>query len=130
MQVAPEVVILEIAGEGGGITILGRQNADRAGWEFARKMASDNWLLLEEGETPNSEYKEPPLEWKGSWDEAIGLIDRYPWAMLIPLEVHPEFKQDVLLEVTRRLTGGHPKYAWVPEDSKESAMERWQSKCG
>jgi hypothetical protein len=126
---AREDVILQIAGEGGGITILGRQKADGSGWEFARKMASDNWLLHEGGETPNPEYKQPPLEWAGSWNEAIEQIDRYPWAMLIPLEVHPEFKEDLLVEVTRRLTSDHPKYVWSPKQSKKRAMERWLSMC-
>jgi hypothetical protein len=124
-----EEVILEIAGEGGGITIVGRQNADGSGREFAKKTASDNWLLLEEGETPNPEYKEPPLEWVGSWHEVIALIDQYPWAMLFPLEIHPEFKEDVLAEATLRLSNDHPKYIWTPEDLKKEAMERWLSIC-
>ncbi len=130
MLVATNDVILQVAGEGGGITILGRRNADGSGWEFAEQRATDNWLLLVEGEMPNQEYKEPPLEWLRTWDDAIGSIDRYPWAMLIPLKVHPDFKEEVLVEVTRRLTGSHRKYARGPADSKKRAMARWQSICG
>lgn len=130
MQVATNDVILQVAGEGGGITILGSRNADGSGWEFAEKRASDNWLLLDAGETPNPEYKEPQLKWLRTWGEAIGSIDRYPWAMLIPLKVHPDFKEDVLVEVARRLTGGHPQYARRPADSKKRAMARWESICG
>lgn len=87
-----------------------------SGGKFAEKLASDNWLLLDDGETPNPDYKDPPLKRFRIWDDAIGLIDRYPWAMLVPLAGHPEFKKAVLVEVTRRLTGDHSKYAWSPED--------------
>jgi hypothetical protein len=48
---------------------------------------------------------------------------------LIPLEVHPEFQEDALVEVTRRLTTDHPNYVWNPEQSKRRAMKRWLSKC-
>ena len=39
-----------------------------------------------------------------SWEEALKLLDRYPWHRLYPLRVHPEFRQKIWVEVQRRLS--------------------------
>jgi hypothetical protein len=31
------------------------------------------------------------LEWVNTWDDGLRLMDRYPWARLHPLYVHPDF---------------------------------------
>jgi hypothetical protein len=30
-----------------------------------------------------------------TWEEAIGLIEKYPWVSLSPLDVHPDFREKV-----------------------------------
>lgn len=126
MKEGEEVTVLRIAGEGGGITLLGRRKADGSGWEFARKTVDHSMAMLgtDEGEEGQAdpEYKAPTPVWVGGWREAMGLLDRYPWAMLVPIEVHPDFKEDILVEATR----------WLIDDPSPSAkrrMQAWLERC-
>ena len=41
----------------------------------------------------------------GRWEEALRLMDRYPWARLHPVAVHPEFVERVRVAVEERLAG-------------------------
>ena len=64
---------------------------------------------------------EPPLdslEWVDGWEAALGLLDRYPWARLHPVEVHPEFRERMRVAVEERL-------ADVDSESAERATEKW-----
>ena len=37
-----------------------------------------------------------------SFQEALRLLDKYPWPNLHPIQVHPQFVEAVLLEVNKR----------------------------
>ena len=56
-----------------------------------------------------------------SWPEALGLLDRYPWQALYPLEVHPEFRAEVMAAVTDRFDRN--------PTMKEHRLEKWQRAC-
>jgi hypothetical protein len=56
--------------------------------------------------------------WVKTWSEGVALLDRNPWAQLVPLEVRVEFREAVLVEVTRRLLAG-------PPERSQRQMERW-----
>jgi hypothetical protein len=59
-------------------------------------------------------------DWVHGWDAALQLLDRYPWAMLHPLEVHPAFRDLVRAAVEMRLSKAAP--SWHAERVKEQWM--------
>lgn len=97
------VVILKVGAAGGSVTLVGRK-AGATTWQFARITVDQSEDLLGEadGKVPG-----PPaptaLEWVASWEEALQLMDRYPWARLHPLAVHPEFAERVRVAMEKRL---------------------------
>lgn len=103
--------IIEIGAAGGSLTLQGRRT-DGGGWQF-RTVTDEGDLYVMIGEEP----PEPiTLSWVSSWDEALALLDRYPWSKLHPIAVHSEFKEAVLAAVTAR-----------SEDGSEEA-ERWRDR--
>jgi hypothetical protein len=99
------VVLLQVGAAGGSVTLVGRK-AGATTWQFVRITVDQSEDLLGEadGKVPG-----PPaptaLEWVASWDEALRLMDRYPWARLHPVAVHPEFVERVRVAVGERLAG-------------------------
>ena len=97
------VVILQAGAEGGDVTLIGRTNEEGA-WTFARVTDDQTEALF--GET-GVELTAPPAlkpeDWVESWDEALRLMDRYRWARLHPLAVHPAFVERVRAAVEERL---------------------------
>ena len=82
----------------------------REQWQFARVTVDQTEALL--GETGDGVVRRPPvenLEWVASWEEGLQLLDRYPWARLHPVAVHPEFVERVRVAVEERLAG-EPQY--------------------
>ena len=57
-----------------------------------------------------------------TWEGALALLDRYPWHLLFPLKVHPDFKQQVIDLVRGRYEAGN-----VPEP--DSRLEKWSRVC-
>lgn len=114
-------VIVSIGAEGGSITLFGHQGRN-LDWHFARGIndQTPTFLTEEDGAGPAIRHTS---EWVNSWPEAIALLDRYPWAMLSALEVHPEFRERVWTEVKQRLE---------TQDGarSERARERWARVCG
>jgi hypothetical protein len=64
-----------------------------------------------------------PEDWVENWDEALRLMDRYRWARLHPLYVHPEFVERVRVAVEARLVD-------VDEASAERARGKWERLFG
>jgi hypothetical protein len=114
-----ETIILQVGGEGGAITLFGRRNASQE-WEF-RRASSDSSGMLDEEMDPNPPPAPAPV-WVKTWNEAVALLDRNPWAQLVPLSVHVDFREEVLVEVTRRLLA-------EPSTRNERQMERWLDAC-
>ena len=115
------VTVLQVGAEGGDVTLFGRRRSDGE-WQFARVTNDQSWLLLGEvGVAVNPTPAIDSLNWVGSWDEALQLMDRYPWARLHPVQVHPAFLERVRLAIDARLVR-------VPPDRfSEYAREKWDS---
>ena len=47
----------------------------------------------------------PAPKWVESWEEALRLLDQYPWVRLHPMAVHTEFVERVSAAVAERLAG-------------------------
>lgn len=116
-----EVVIVHVGGAGGEVKLLGRRGTNRQ-WEFCRVSTDSSWAMLDEEMDLNPTPTPEPI-WVATWDEAVALLDRNPWAQLVPLSVHEEFRDEVLFEVTRRLMT-------APSPRAESQMDRWLKVCG
>ena len=97
-------VILEIGAEGGSMTILGSRSPS-GDWKFCseRNEAAIADLLSEEDLAgfglENFYHRSGFVD---TFEQALELIDRYPWHRLWPLHVHPEFYDRVLAEVQER----------------------------
>jgi hypothetical protein len=117
-----ETVIVQVGGEGGDITLWGRAGQVDT-WEFRRASSDSSWSMLDDEEGCETTPRPAPEPvWVASWTEAIALLDRNPWAQLVPLSVHAYFRQDVLVEVTRRLLA-------EPSCRSGSQMDRWLKVC-
>jgi hypothetical protein len=114
-------VIVGIGAEGGSITLFGHRDAN-LDWHFARGVndQTPTFLTDEDGARPGIQHTS---DWVNSWPEAVALLDRYPWALLSGLEVHPEFRERVWTEVNRRLNS-------VSADYADSRRRRWANACG
>jgi len=113
-------VIVSILAEGGSITLFGRKKIDGL-WEFRRSVNDQTPTFLDD-EDGGSEIKHgtPAVD---SWEKAVVLLDKYPWAFLAGREVHPEFRDRVWNEVSKRLKGRR-------ETQAAHALERWAKVCG
>jgi hypothetical protein len=113
------VVILKAVAVGGSVTLVGRL-AVAGEWQFARITVDQLEDLLGEAGVRAPDPPEPrPLEWVNGWDEAVSLLDRYPWARLHPVAAHPEFVERVRVAVDERLAG-------VPQGSDtERVRGKW-----
>lgn len=86
--------VLEVGADGGSIRLVCRQG--RKGPEF-RVQTSESALFA-----GDPDLAPPVRPWVESWEEVLGQLDRYPWAALHPLEVHPAFRDAVALAVKHR----------------------------
>jgi hypothetical protein len=119
--VGQAVTVLQVGAEGGDVTLFGRRRSDGE-WQFARVTNDQSYALL--GEVDFAASPTPAidsLKWVESWDEALQLMDRYPWARLHPVQVHPAFLEHVRLAVDARLVRA------PPDRFTEYAREKWDS---
>lgn len=109
-------MIVEVGAEGGRVALLGRLDVNE-NWQFRLSSTDESWTIL--GDAVETGPRSPrESNWVLTWPEAVALLDRYPWAQLVPLVVHPAFRDEVLVEVTRRLLGrSSPR--------SKSQMDRW-----
>jgi hypothetical protein len=115
------IVVVELLGEGGGYTILGRQAADGI-WQFKVDGYDATPALIDE----------EPIVRRGDWvltlQDVLGQINR-GWYRLRARQVHPMFQTALLAEVTQRMleqTGKSGKLASYLQDTYRS----WQKVCG
>ena len=116
------VVVLEVGAEGGSLTLFGRSAA--GAWYFARVIDDQTEALF--GESGDGVVEAPSLEnleWVASWEEGLRLMDRYRWARLHPLTVHPAFVDRVRVAVEERL-------ADVDDAGAERARGKWERLLG
>jgi hypothetical protein len=113
------VVVLQAGAEGGDVTLIGQTTVAGA-WSFARVTDDQTEALFGDSGveiTPPPALK--PEDWVDGWDEGLRLMDRYQWARLHPLYVHPAFMERVRAAVEERL-------ADVDSESAERAREKWE----
>jgi len=94
-------IILKIAAEGGSLTLYGKRDT-RSGWHFSRRVREQTPMMVNEGDDAESEINHGS-GWVSTWQEAVSLLDRYPWAMLSAQHVHKEFRALVWAAVEERL---------------------------
>ena len=123
-----EEVILPVAGEGGGYTILGHQYQSR--WRFWRDAGSgDRWMLDDEevnvasatNEPAPAPAAEPDIGYCDTLEEVLKQINAC-WPLLHPIQVHPSFASDILRRVTLYL-------ADTNANSHSRVIPRWQEMC-
>ncbi|MCZ7650323.1 MAG: hypothetical protein M5U13_03800 [Thermoanaerobaculia bacterium] len=117
---SPLEVIVEIGGEGGSIALLGVRDT-AGGWHFR----------LDRDESTLAELLPDELDpaslcgrsgWVASWEEALVLLDRYPWHRLYPLGLHLEFRERILAAVAARAaaeereTAAYIAHSWERAD--------------
>jgi hypothetical protein len=116
-------VVLEVGAEGGSLTLIGREDPESGAWRFARVTNDQSEALF--GELRDQPIQAPDLSkiaWVDGWEAGLKLLDRYPWARLYPLYVHPGFVEQVRAAVKEQLEEGGPL------DSYKA--EKWESVLG
>lgn len=86
---------LEVGGEGGSIRLVCRHGISALQYAV---LSSETFLDVEP-----TDPTEPVVEWHHSWEAALATLDRYPWALLTPIQIHPLFHVPVLAAVAPRL---------------------------
>jgi hypothetical protein len=110
-QLDPEIVVLNIGMEGGGVTILGRE--DNGTWRF---WCQGSTIALDEND--DEEWR----DWTSDTKPTIAELLPSFWHACFPLTVHPAFRDEIralyyahleaLSEHERNLFGGHSRYNW------------------
>jgi hypothetical protein len=120
MIVASEpIVIVQIGAEGGSIKVL-RRTADDGDHQYSVQMRDQTMTFLS-GDEAGPEIRRDSA-WTKSWDSAIKTLGRWPWPMLYPMYVHPDYRDRVLSAVKQyRMPDG--------QAARASAVERWESAC-
>lgn len=115
MTTRGKVVVLRVGSEGGSIQVLARA-AGGGHWQFFVRTIDQTAALFAEDDEPGQESRSDS-ETFDSLASALAYLDRYPWARLYPLLVHPKFRTEILEAVRERLT--------EPEDS--TRISDWES---
>jgi hypothetical protein len=94
-------VILRIGAEGGGISLIGGQEATGY-WHFSVRSVDQTPTFLA-GEDADEEIVRAS-DWVSGWEAALELLDRRCsyWTRLYPLDVHAQFQDAVLAAVLAR----------------------------
>lgn len=110
-------VILEVGCEGGSLTLFGERNST-GDWRFLSEKdeATVCQMLLDEDREGLIDHENSG--YFNSFEEALKLFNRYPWVELYPLKVHPDFLDQVLLEV-EKCGGKSESLRWQKE------LNRW-----
>jgi len=90
----PGEVILEMEANGCTLRLLGNRRVG-GDWQFRLQGKKRPWdtFGMEDGEVALSFYGQ--TGYVNSFQEALLLLDRFPWIHLDPLQVHPEFASAV-----------------------------------
>ena len=99
--------VVECGCEGGGITLYARKAGSV--FQFLRVTEEHFFESFEEYEDENLRSESAVV---AGWEEAVPLLDMYPWTRLYPVFVHPDFSQRVLAAVQRRTTDAHELELW------------------
>ncbi|MBV9081269.1 MAG: hypothetical protein JOZ62_01235 [Acidobacteriaceae bacterium] len=106
-------VVLRIGGEGGSLTLVRQRTADEQ-WQFRIETNETALYDMLSDEDRNGIEFSSQTGYVRSFEQALELLDRYPWFDLYPIEVHPAFVEAVLREVRKR-GGGAVELRWREE---------------
>jgi hypothetical protein len=104
--------IIEVGAEGGSIALYGFRTDH--GWVFTRKIVDQTPEFIDQ------EWIEGKSDFVDSWEAALKLLDQYPWFILYPLSIHPDFRQKIWSAVQERLQ---------KDESSELKLSRWRELC-
>lgn len=89
--------IVLIGAEGGEIALVGVKID--TGWKFRIETAESTASVLLD---KDDHIVMPERPWVATWRAALKQLDDYPWPQLFPLEIHPEFRDQVLKALKAR----------------------------
>jgi hypothetical protein len=92
-------VVARIGADGGNLTLIGQKIEGT--WRFRLQTNDCSAGFLDEDDAAGLPTGATASPWVSTWADAVALLDRYPWAELYPLTVHPEFREQVWKEVKR-----------------------------
>ncbi len=101
------LVVMAVGAEGGSLRLVGRLTS--GGWRYRYTLVDQSAGWLDEGDAESC--RQSP--WVDSWRDALAQLDRYPWARLHPMTVHPAFTTRVLDAARRRL------------ENNQSLLDHW-----
>jgi NAD-dependent deacetylase len=93
--------VVKVGAEGGSITLF--REGDGEAWKFG--MATNESAMYDMLSEEDLVGLGPAAKESGSvhsFAEALNLLDRYPWYRLLPLDVHPEYLDEVVRAVAER----------------------------
>ena len=96
MAVSKSEVILHLAAEGGGISLFGLHANNE--WRFSREVLDYTPEMIDEDRYQHTSSVVT------TWPAALALLDEYPWVMLSPREVHPDFRKAFYEAALNRLS--------------------------
>lgn len=79
-------IVLQVGAEGGSIVLLRKASSPAV---FSVRISDQSLSLVGEGED---------ITRQGTWDSwqaALQSLDHYPWRRLVPLSVHPEYRETI-----------------------------------
>ena len=111
---------MEVGAEGGSLTILGERDPGGE-WKFVSIRDETTLCSMLPVEEQSGLVACESSGWVDSLDEALVLLDQYPWHRLCPVTVHVEFRQAILEAVV-----SHYK-----ADGNERAhqLSKWEEVC-
>lgn len=103
-------IVLQVGAEGGSIVLLRKDGSPEA---FCVRILDQSLSLVDEGED---------ITRQGTWDSwqtALQSLDYYPWRRLVPLNVHPDYRETIwdLVSANSR-------------DLPEHRIRDWAEACG
>jgi hypothetical protein len=113
-------VIMEVGAWGGSVTLVGIKTS--TGWRFACTTDESFFSFMDEF-TPDQFRSTWNIA--ETWEDALALLDEYPWASLFPIRVHPEFAQRVWNAVAARIEARQTDGSAFHQDN----LERWHKVC-
>lgn len=91
-------VVLEVGAEGGSVRLMSRRSGK--GWAYKVETGSDAAF---HGEAPP-----PEREWRRTWEAGLADLDAYPWTVLYPLFVAPEWRVRIGAAIIDRMHRDDP----------------------
>jgi len=89
--------VLIVAGEGGGINMVREEGGQG---RFRVFMADQTPTFLDDSNGGGSTVRRDS-GWLPTWEVAIAYFSRWPWPMLVPRKVDPQFADSVLTALTQ-----------------------------